>query len=69
MSYPFVTVELDDGQVYMGTLVMDQPDRWRLKSGYRGHPRIIDADRVVSIHTVDDDNPHIERRKGYALRR
>lgn len=68
MSHPFVTVEMEDGQVYVGTLVTDRPDRWRLRSGYRGRPRTIDPDRVVEVRAVDEDNPNIERRE-HAVRR
>lgn len=55
----FVTVELDNGQVYIGTLIATDTGRLQLNTGLAGRPLVFDPERVEEILDVDSDNPHV----------
>jgi len=57
----FCTVEMDDGQVYIGTVSSGPDDTIVIRTGYRGKPVHLDAYSVVEVLPVNSENPHIER--------
>lgn len=54
----FVTVEDDEGQVYIGTLTVTGT-YVTLHTGFRGRPTTLHIDDVVEVLPVTSSNPHI----------
>lgn len=58
-SIEFVTVEHDNGQVYIGTLVPVSETEFRVETGLRGRPIVIDQSDIVEVIPVNGRNPHV----------
>jgi hypothetical protein len=56
----FVTVELDSGDMFVGTLAVVNEDTVAINSGFVGRPKVVHVDDIEEILLANAVNPHIE---------